>query len=80
MLFILFFKTDFGPLTYGDDDLLPADVTCALRSVQFIAKHTKETDRDIEVHSSALECENIMTKNQIITSLKKNEIALIYFI
>jgi len=40
---------NFGPLTYGDDDLLPADVTCALRSVQFIAKHTKETDRDIEV-------------------------------
>ena len=40
---------DFGPLTYGDDDLLPPDVTCALRSVQFIAKHTKDADRDIEV-------------------------------
>jgi len=38
----------FG-LTYGDDDLLPPDVSCALRSVQFIAKHTKDTDREIEV-------------------------------
>ena len=47
--FHVVFATDFGPLTYGDDDLLPADVKCALRSVQFIAKHTKETDRDIEV-------------------------------
>lgn len=43
------FATDFGPLTYGDDDLLPPDVSCALRSVQFIAKHTKDTDREIEV-------------------------------
>ena len=40
---------DFGPLTYGDDDLLPPDVSCALRSIQFIAKHTKDTDREIEV-------------------------------
>ena len=40
---------DFAPLTYGDDDLLPPDVRCALRSVQFIAQHTKESDRDIEV-------------------------------
>ncbi|KAK4011876.1 acetylcholine receptor subunit beta-like 2 [Daphnia magna] len=40
---------NFGPLTYGDDDLLPPDVSCALRSIQFIAKHTKDTDREIEV-------------------------------
>ena len=46
---VLFLVLDFGPLTYGDDDLLPPDVSCALRSIQFIAKHTKDTDREIEV-------------------------------
>lgn len=46
---LYYFPTDFGPLTYGDDDLLPPDVSCALRSVQFIAKHTRDTDREIEV-------------------------------
>jgi nicotinic acetylcholine receptor len=47
--FFFCFVLDFGPLTYGDDDLLPPDVSCALRSIQFIAKHTKDTDREIEV-------------------------------
>lgn len=48
-LIVFWFVLDFGPLTYGDDDLLPPDVSCALRSIQFIAKHTKDTDREIEV-------------------------------
>ena len=45
---------DFGPLTYGDDELLPPDVRYVLRSVQYIAQHTKYDDRDIEA-STVLE-------------------------